>query len=136
MGQRITGALDALQLVAVKLRNAEASSTYPGERILAIIKIDGQHEAGEVIYTKADIRRVDGMAVALHYAEEAVKDGKTVGVILAMNTPFPWPNPEMITCVSEYQKAIKALGLSLIDVLAINRTHFYSYADEVTREVA
>ena len=132
---RITGAVDAYKLIAGKLRDGNAATTRPEERILAIILLDGSYEAHDVIYTSADIRKVEGMSVAIHYAQEAAKKGDTAGVILGWQTPFPWPNPEIQVCVSEYRKALRILGLQLIDVLTINRTNYYSFADEVTREV-
>lgn len=132
---RITGAADAYRLVAGKLRDGNAASTRPDERLLAIILVNSSYEAHDVVYTRADIRKVEGMSVAIHYAQEAAKKGETAGIILAWQTPFPWPNQEIQVCVSEYRKALKLLGLQLIDVLTINRTNYYSFADEVTREV-
>lgn len=132
----ITGARDAFNLVATKLRDGDAALDHSkGDRLLAIIKIDSTYKVRDVIYTKADIRKIEGMSVAIHYAQEAAKDSETAGLLLAMNTPYPWPTKEMQTCVAEYRKALKIFGLALVDVLTINRTHYYSFADEVTREI-
>lgn len=133
--KQITCSHDAFNLVSEKLRNGNEALPQSGDRLLAIILLDGSYAAHDVIYTRADIRKVEGMSVAIHCAQEAAKKGGTAGLILAWRTPYPWPTPEYQTCVAEYRKALHLFGLQLIDVLTISRTNYYSFADEVTREV-
>ena len=126
---RITGARDAYKLVAGKLRDGSAALGKK-EKLLAIILLDEQLKVRKVVYTKADITKVDGMLVAIHHAQEAFKEGGIAGLILAIPAQYPYPTNEMLVCVSEYRKALNLLHIQLVDVLTIAPDKFYSFADE------
>ena len=133
--KRITSALSVYNLVSTKLSDGNAALGDGKKELLAIIVIGRGNKVKYVVYTKADIRTVEGMSVAIHYAQEAYKDEEVVGVALAMETQSPWPSDEIKLCVAEYRKALNLLQLLLIDVVLISDINFFSFADERTHEI-